>query len=552
MSLDGFLTFLSILIAGIAIMPSTARLRLLLHRTLISMISATCLLLVVWLLVFVGKKSGLSRSFPSAFPGQIEATTSFEVSANEWAFFIVLSWLAVFFYVAFFLKPTANSLPLLSNLTREMLERLKYVQVIDLLHLNLDLVERALNGELGLRRWLRNLHPSASSRNNCLVDPYDTATLKPGHVPKNCLHIFLSKKISNLSRFAPATENQQIAAQDIFKQINNSPEFLKQLAVYRPETAVKILGWRATLTSDFSEGFLLSALENKNSALYLELKNNQYIHGSKYYIQSENVILSFLFSDAKAAEKLEVYRPVGEHLIRVVTDFEDSKYSTYLNGPIRQFEEVEKWKDEAFIVIRFFDIMITSAAHQGITWHMWAPYFYYFTKNFEEVYSAGHVGEFESSEAETRLEFLLHEVFSTLCSWVTMVNDLPKQSPNIVFPTTEKLSLDSSPFTPIHSTITLSAITTLGQSFSVICLSEKIRGEFVASIFSMIIHCILSVRRKEITPSVKFLLINSIISAGGLSRENELHIKLRDLWGNLDAEDKFRLPEFSEALDRAR
>ena len=85
----------------------------------------------------------------------------------------------------------------------------------------------------------------------------------------------------------------------------------------------------------------------------------------------ENRVLYTLVADAQFAKKLAVYRPVGEYMIRELDELSLDPANDLYNLPMHDFHDDGKWSSSLWIGICFFDIMVSTALHKGIEWHMW-------------------------------------------------------------------------------------------------------------------------------------------------------------------------------------
>ena len=145
MTLDGFLTFLTIILAAYAVMPSVHRLRIELRLEWLIVLSAACFLLVIC----------------SEFSAPISQLCSFNDTKACWvfhlvynsgwvgkeqaAFLVVVTWLFMAGILVVRKKLSAKSLPALSRLVSELAYQQKYSELVDLLEPQLSLINAGAN-----------------------------------------------------------------------------------------------------------------------------------------------------------------------------------------------------------------------------------------------------------------------------------------------------------------------------------------------------------------------------------------------------------------------
>lgn len=207
-------------------------------------------------------------------------------------------------------------------------------------------------------------------------------------------------------------KNQELARYLLNLLLTNR-DFISKLIEFRPELGLKILEHEFSYFYDYADIYFYELVKNNRSILYYEIKNNQNISTKhRYSLKEENVLLNFLFRDCKIARKLEVIRGFGNFINDYLDDLNKQENDPYNDG-YENFDET-KWNSPIFVGIRFFDIMISEAMHQGIEWEYPIFYFRIFTekilKNFkviEEVWKEPH-------EWNSRYTYLLYEIVSTL------------------------------------------------------------------------------------------------------------------------------------------
>jgi hypothetical protein len=211
-----------------------------------------------------------------------------------------------------------------------------------------------------------------------------------------------------------------------------TPELIRFIATSRPKFGVQLLSCSVYGVHEFCTAFLTALVANNQSELYTEIKQNQNISfNTGYAFPPHNHLLHFLFSDATKAEHLGVWQPLGEYILTALQPGNDPDYVRFLNGPADSFDD-EKWRDRTFVVIRFFDLMVNAAEHQGVRWHMWLYYFPHFLERIVSFYDASGSDIKPNAEWPTRASYLIYQIFDALTSWIEAVKALPPGSPHRV------------------------------------------------------------------------------------------------------------------------
>lgn len=233
----------------------------------------------------------------------------------------------------------------------------------------------------------------------------------------------------------PEHDEKSQIAQECARSVLLSRQFIETVVRTKPYLGLGVIDlWNdGFYSSRFIDLYLTELLRNPGSILYVELANNQNLIGrNRYQIPQSNRLIYYLLSDASVAEKLGVYKPMGDfslsELDRLGRDHSEDPYNLAMDN---DFSEKEAWRSPIFITIRFFDIMVMEALFQGIEWHMWL---YYFPRIVEKmVRNFKIVDPLTDPYAEwpTRYSFLIYEIFSALRNWVESVEDVPGDQGNV-------------------------------------------------------------------------------------------------------------------------
>jgi len=131
MSLDGFLTFLTIVIAAYAVMPTVTRLRIALRRGWLIVISVVGLALVLYLEFY----PLFARICTQTLEKWCKAPTFSEgsaISREQAAFAVVGVWLILACITLSRTRLSPKSLPILTRLVSELLYQQRYGDVVEL------------------------------------------------------------------------------------------------------------------------------------------------------------------------------------------------------------------------------------------------------------------------------------------------------------------------------------------------------------------------------------------------------------------------------------
>jgi hypothetical protein len=217
-----------------------------------------------------------------------------------------------------------------------------------------------------------------------------------------------------------------------------SKGFVGVMARSRPYLGLEILRNLMASGRFFRENFLAlyitELLSHRTGIFYSELANNcnsAARYRLRYLIPSENRLLHFLFADAMIAKELEVWKPVGEFMLREL----DQLARESAQDPYNQaYTGEDSWEKQSslFAPVHFFRIMVSEALFQGIDWHMWLYYTTYTVKKIVRNYRPAD-DPLISPEGPYPIWYsrLLHEIFSALDDWILGVQDVPSGQSNV-------------------------------------------------------------------------------------------------------------------------
>jgi hypothetical protein len=536
MTLDGFLTFLTLIIAVYAIMPSVARLRLRLHVAMPALISIIGFGFVIYFEYF----SLFGQPCPKAFGDLcrfLRITPDSPINPGQAAFAALMTWLLLAWAAFERVNLSPHALPTLSKLVSELAYKKHYAELVELIEPHLVLLDRAATraltwGRLHDRLWaLDPQHLPIHSR------------IEPFFAERSVANRALALAGSKLSYLIPPQRGAENAANDIFRVLLNSSEVTTFIALSRPYFGVQLLSCSVFGITEFCDDYLTALISNSQSILYAEIQRNQNVSDrGGYEFPSHNRLLHFLFDDAKNAEKLGVWKPMGEYLLAALRPGSNPEYVQFLNGRADGFED-EKWTDKSFVVIRVFDLMVRAAENQGVQWHMWLYYFPHFLESIIAFYDATGSDIDPTDEWPTRASYLIYEMFNALTGWIEAVKFLGSISPHFK-PANGDLTHE-------NANIPKSAVLALGTCLGTLLTSECVGEHFKSYIHNIVMRTLRHLETRGGEGRLQAILMKSIIQ-GGTGKPAEGHGEtLKRLWKATDHVVRDDLQDYRDRLWKA-
>jgi hypothetical protein len=228
--------------------------------------------------------------------------------------------------------------------------------------------------------------------------------------------------------------SQQYAA-EIVRGIFIAPRFLAVLAQTRPYLGLDII----KASSDkfervaFLDAFLKELLRDSHSVFFREIENNQNISSGRYEIPETNRLLHYFLSDARVAEKLGAYKPIGDFMIAHLENLtRHPSEDTYNRVCEEDFEKVEAWRSPLFAGVQFFDIMVREALFQNVEWHMWLYYMPPIVECIIRNYRLDDPLVEPEYDFPTRYSKILYQIFSNMRDWILTMEHVPEGQANVV------------------------------------------------------------------------------------------------------------------------
>ncbi len=333
---------------------------------------------------------------------------------------------------------------------------------------------------------------------------------------KYVLRNLLCTIASFTAKLLPDYKLTSSTAGDIVRAIMSNAGFIDALSKIKPYYAIRILKTDYFPRNDiFFELFIKSLLLNPQSVLYFEVSN---IINSSYHLEKElpksNRLLYFLLNDANQAEKMSVWKPVGDEVLRFLEERSAFPEKDSYNFPINDFggKDIEIEQSPLHVGIRFFDIMVTRAVYQGVKSHMWLYYFHHFVEKIVKNYNPHSSVDF-SREYPDRYSKFLSDIIDVYEGWIGFVRNpaLSKQS-NVI--------LESPDNFQDNWKIPKSSIIDLGFSLDEILLAQNIRKRFKVYLMDGIFRLYFELRKDPVTENYGKVLF-AMLKGKGLIEKKE-------------------------------
>ncbi len=551
MTLDGFLTFLTLVLAAYTLATHVDKLRAKLVIVLQIPLALVSLFIVVYLEFF----EVFGQPCPAVLGSLctwIVFKESSPLSPSGVAFFVVLFWI-IFAIVIHLSIPRLFSSFLLVRIAR-IVDRLslekRYSELLEFIEPYLPVIGKASHRKLFLQRHHDNLGAMqgdiAALRYTVLdQESQSAATHRSG------LFKVGRRWLGKLAFIVPSQYSAQDSAENIARVFFQSEELRVYIATNRPYFAIPLIYQDIFGSRQFSEKYLSLLIADTGSVLYQEIQYNQnisYQHGYEFPVS--NRLLYFLFSNANIALQLEVWQPVGKHILQLLNPNKSSDFVDYLQGTAVEFD-YECWENGVFVGVVFFDLMVKAAAYQGVTWHMWLYYMTSVIDALEGSYDSSDPSVDTTDEFPTRSARLVYVVLSTLCSWIHLVSELPDDSHHRNLPKQNNgVILDWNTWSLPNDNIPLSSAVALGTCLATILESERFEYRFIVEMFEVVLREVSRLNESGDEGYMRSFLIHSIIHGGQKHLDIDYGNRLRGLLNDADRFILYEIKDFKTSLDQ--
>ena len=505
MTLDSLLTVAGLLIAAYAILPVSGRMNIAFRMGVIGRaVVGGAFLLILYLQFYptfwaAGLTSGLGLA-------------KWHITSANASFLVFLCAALFLFFYARRKNLPPSRIGKFEELVRQLRGEKKYAELFALIEGNLSWLERVYFKNFFRYRMHAALTPPPffdTASLDMFLEHSDPDAEKDARGNSNVAILAMRRFLS--SRFSSG-EKESLTAENIIRMLTNDDEAAKTMASVYPDFALSVLGKKFPLKIEFADAFLTALMQDEKSALYEEIKEGNLVDSKGYQFPDRQRILGFLFNDCKKAEKLEIWRPVGEFVIKELnTLYNEAPYSPDpFNAPSRDEYGISERRSEYELPllagVRFFGIMVSCALMQNIQHDMWLRYFCSFTdkalRNLKPDARADMSAEFP-----TLYHRFLYEIVACLCRWLYCVERevLTKQ---------ENGAVEGADLADESEIIVKNSMFCLGDVTKQIMLSDKVHLNFKYYIMKIVFRQCLELMRHPKTSTHGDALLNEVICGG--------------------------------------
>ncbi|MGY4396434.1 hypothetical protein ACVWZA_001614 [Sphingomonas sp. UYAg733] len=535
MTLDGFLTFLALLIGALTIVPPVRRLQLqvAMGSFLLSSIVGT---LAVLYFEFFDLVAPYCPAVLGPVCSIIEVSSVTSSGPQRAAFAVVFVWLVIGLVGAAWPRVHVRAMPTIERLVTKLAETHRFSELVDFIEPGLAKIDETARRQRPFQRRYDRIAPAAA---NAQLDKWinsllarEASLFENAEAPRESWPDRAKAKFKNgivwfVKGNLPSGAREQAAAEGILRTLLSKREIIEYIAEFRPAFGARLLHFESYEVDGFSERFLEQLIARPGSALYEEIRGNGNLANCGYDIPSHNAVLHSVLDDATVAQRLEVYRPLGEYVLAQLNPVNSPEYCRSLNAAYdHHWNERGRWRDPTYVTIRFFDIMVQAAACQNVDWHMWLYYMPHFIDNLEALYDDSGERVDKTDEWPTRAAQLIYWVFDAMRDWVRVATKVPTDSRHRL-PDNDRVDHE-------NGNIPKSAALAMGMCLKTVMLSARIGDRFKQSILELALGTVRDMSPDGDMARLRRVTLKSI-AQGGISGGGERYEAiLRDFYRGID------------------
>jgi len=527
LSLDGFLTFFGLLIAGYAILDPISRLKLRVDAPIQLALICTALLVILPFEFIVPILSILPEFYVIRFVELGFGQPSDLLSNSHIAFIATFTW-AIAASICFYLsRPRSGKLRRLLPLVERLHDEGRYLELLELVEPYLLIMKRcALRESKAPKRYDKIAYASRkrAPANELLHEDHWRS-------PGWCRWLFVAMRWVHPS-FRMQTHTARLIA-DILAKSKGVRDILQTI---KPAFAAEFFFGFYETHYTWCDLYIADSMMNKDSHLRQDIKRADGYSRNQYHISHESVVLAALVGDAQIATKIGVWKPVGDAVTKAIK--EDKAYQTRLHeGPPQ--EDVDLFDDITYAAIHFFDILVRQAAAQGHMDHMWLMYLRYFVMDLEGLPQNTSLLPNPISEFSDIKEKLVFRALTSLEDWVELDRMLPDGNPH-KGPKSAREAEDVVAI-PFWAAQTLCGVVRL------VVLSPKLNDDFKVACLSSFIRT--GARAVQTGSYLRTLLADGFLKGDNPAKDKQLLSKVKAFRSRLDLT---HLSEFNELGDQLK
>ncbi len=509
MSFDSILTFIGIIIAVLALMP---RAKLLFIKVKISWVDGLiiifCFLTILYLLFY--KTFYVFNISPGWNLHRWKITPSNSI-------FIILFFLTFYLflrikYFTFAIRKVKKVGRMFDNLIQEE----KYNDLIEFIDINFGRLKKISERKTNYLKLRDRANKKDYTFEHFLLEEKRASKLD------RIMNFFLIPL-----RVLPDYNNASSDASIILSKVILHETFIDHIVKSHSYVFLKFFEIDKHYRDDFVDLIFRKLLADNRSVLFIELENTQNLHHySNYWIIDTNKLIYYLFDDPKIAEKLGVWRPVGEYVIEKLDYLKRHPELDSYNTNIQNFYDSSRWKSDIFIAIHFFDVMVSQALYKNIQWHMWLSYYHYFVEGITKNHNNTDIYYDQYAEWPTKYEYLIYEIFSNMRNWLRSLDELNLKQENV--------QLGNMNLTMNNGRIPMSTMNSIGRCLKTLYDSSTISDHFKYYIFSIMFDLYFDLRKNDLLIDHSKVLAKAIYYKFDYARENlqEYYLFIEDTFEN--------------------
>ena len=519
MTLDSLLTVATLLIAIYAVLPLAGRMNIAFRMGAIGWaVVGGAFLLILYLQFYptfraVGLTPGLGLA-------------KWDITPGNASFLVVLCAAAFLFFYARRKNLSPSHIGKFEKLVRQLRGEKKYAELFALIEGNLSWLERVCSKKFFFYKmhafFISRAFLSAEYVGMIVSGMFNPDAKKVARKKPNAAILTANRFIASM---LPSGEKESRIAENVICMLTHD-QAAKAMASTHSDFALSILGKKFPLKIEFADAFLTALMQDEKSVLYEEIKEGLFVGDKGYEFSPRQRILRFLFDDCKNAEELQVWRPVGEFVIKELnTLYDAAPYSPDpFNAPSRDEygSSVRRSEYELPLLagVQIFNIMVSCALMQNIRRDMWLYYFHYFTDKALRNLNPDARADM-SAVFPTLYHTFLYKIVDCLRDWISCVE-------RRVSPTQESAAVENADPVDEHGSIVKSSMLCLGDVTKQIMLSDKVHLKFKYYIMDMVFHQCLELMRNPKTSKHGEALLNAVICGGMTHCEILIDRKYKD------------------------
>ena len=542
MSIDGFLTFLGFLAAGYALLDDVSKLRLLLHVKRQLVLIATVFILVIVLLLPEEPSKSIPSYFPSFCAEFVMWADSSAIGSGGTAFLLVVLWalMAVFLYKTS--RPTIASLKKLNILAERLLEKKRYIELVDVIKPYIPLISRASRRKLPSQRlhdWLKRGGPFALSISD-LIETREDANGRFQRL-KRCFFSYAKRAarvvVSLFAPLVPARREATQMATDLEISLLRSVGLTDFLVNSRADFIVDLVEFDRFSADEFNNEVIRRMMSTPDSHFFRELKLMDVRSGNGGFVYEDQLVFTKHFAlNSDFACQHGIWKPVGDEAIRLIKDSQDYRTRLLAAPPVNAL----LFEDVVFCTIKFFEAMVDTAARRGVEDHMWLMYMSIISKELVELHSACPVFSPED-EFPTLGMRLIWEITNNHRGWIQLYRNLDESNYHVSKENVEGWD---------NASIIMWSVQDYAGTIRNIVDSSHLPDRFKIDRWSSYVRLISEIPSDGKFSFIRASLIREAIEPHNYSMLGNMSAKLSVVHGQIDPPLRFEVEDLNAALGR--